>query len=265
MDTPIHARNWVNWAACKQRPEMWFATETSARTQAKHICENHCPVFEHCRAEALIQPCTHGVHAGVLYKAQAIAEPDTHQPIKSSRYCLICQPDSKAAKTLARRPLGEDARKPPVIRDICGKPAGYERHRRNGEKQCDPCREANRAKGTKKRTTTASKVRCGTSAGFRRHVQFGEEPCQPCRAAQDDYNLRAAVRRFGYCDADAYLETVDTVRKLAGERWTDREIAERLGVDQRRVLRLRRHNKIPPGVGIGGAWAVSRTDRVVAA
>lgn len=264
MRAPIHAGNWVNWAACKQRPELWFATQANARAQARHICETHCPVYTFCRAESDRQPCTYGVHAGVLYKSQVVAEPDAHQPIATSRYCLTCQPDSKAAQALARRRLGDDTRTPPVLRPNCGTVAGYERHRSYGEHPCDPCRDANRERLKNKRVAAKSKVRCGTSAGYRRHRLNGEDPCRPCQVAQDDYNLRAATRRFGYSDPADYLETVDTVRKLADERWTDREIAERLGVAQRKVLRLRRYNKIPPGVGRGGAWSQSHADRSAA-
>lgn len=34
------------------------------------------------------------------------------------------------------------AKKNPIIRDVCGKTAGWNQHQANGESQCPPCQQA---------------------------------------------------------------------------------------------------------------------------
>lgn len=63
----------------------------------------------------------------------------------------------------------------------CGTRSGYNRHLRNHETPCNPCREANAAY---RRQRTAGKprrtIQHGTRAGYESHKRHRQYPCQPC-------------------------------------------------------------------------------------
>lgn len=76
----------------------------------------------------------------------------------------------------------------------CGTRSGYDRHQRNGEKACDPCRLAvNAAKREyeQRRKGRPPVVRerppCGTWQGRKAHRWRKEEPCEPCVMADRAY------------------------------------------------------------------------------
>jgi hypothetical protein len=83
----------------------------------------------------------------------------------------------------------------------CGTPAAYDRHRRNGEDACDPCRLANteqsrrqyaRAHGKQPPRDTGA---CGTYAGYQRHRKAGQSQCDACMAAQRSYEAELRPRK----------------------------------------------------------------------
>lgn len=81
---------------------------------------------------------------------------------------------------------------------VCGTESGYNRHRRNGEKPCDRCYEAERAaqliRKRKKGVGPRRVSGCGTNAGYQRHRYYGEEACERCLEASRVRNRQ----RTGY-------------------------------------------------------------------
>jgi hypothetical protein len=102
---------------------------------------------------------------------------------------------------------------------------------------------------------------CGTATGVDQHRQAGTPLCGPCDAADRALTADRLARRHGYRDAATYERDVSTVRRLAYEHYTDREIAAQMGVATRRVRNLRRANDITAGVGRGGSWANRPAER----
>ncbi len=80
----------------------------------------------------------------------------------------------------------------------CGTVAAARRHRRNGERVCERCLEAQRVagprvgRGYQPRTRTAE---CGTYSGYARHRDRSEKPCEPCRLAKQAYDRQRYVER----------------------------------------------------------------------
>jgi hypothetical protein len=84
----------------------------------------------------------------------------------------------------------------------CGTSAGYQGHRRNGEKPCEACRLAYNEVSALRRghTFTGRKNSqvpvCGTYSGFRAHERRGEEACLDCKDARNVYQReRRAARK----------------------------------------------------------------------
>lgn len=87
---------------------------------------------------------------------------------------------------------------------VCGTRGGYRKHRRNKEKACDPCRQANNDADRRLRNTGTTKpkpepepeqaaeesrrpagiARCGTTDGYKAHKQWQEQPCPSCQDAE---------------------------------------------------------------------------------
>lgn len=81
---------------------------------------------------------------------------------------------------------------PPIPDHLHGTTAGYDRHRRRKEPTCQPCRDANAAKGRQRRRDQGIPPRqlaqCGTNAGKQAHYRKQEPPCQPCVEAARTYH-----------------------------------------------------------------------------
>jgi hypothetical protein len=79
----------------------------------------------------------------------------------------------------------------------CGTPAAARRHYLRGERPCDPCRDAERARWNKSALNRRGKKKfpakpfttdkCGTNAGHQRHVVYGITPCDACMIAHRAY------------------------------------------------------------------------------
>jgi hypothetical protein len=82
-----------------------------------------------------------------------------------------------------------------------GEDAGYQAHRRRGERACLACMDAHTAYQQKVRARRQPKpprelIACGSPAAWRRHKRNGEEPCGPCADAhRDEVNHYARKRR----------------------------------------------------------------------
>lgn len=95
-------------------------------------------------------------------------------------------------------------KKGPGARAACGTPAGYYRHRREGDAACDACRRANtEAKNADynapvKRPRQLKPIAHGTHQGARQHRYRKEPLCEACRRAANDYqNAAKKARRNG--------------------------------------------------------------------
>ncbi|MEU5595708.1 hypothetical protein [Streptomyces sp. NPDC020298] len=94
--------------------------------------------------------------------------------------------------------------KGPGARAACGTPAGYYRHRREGDEICDACRQANTdAKNASyaapvKRPRQLKPIAHGTIRGARQHYYRKDPPCPECLQAQREYqNAVKQARRNG--------------------------------------------------------------------
>lgn len=136
--------------------------------------------------------------------------------IRARGWCSACY-----SRWLAH---GKPESGPPPRRVIpCGTPQGYDRHVRQGERSCAPCRRAHAA--VERQRYGGRKVPlapCGTEAGYQRHVHHGEEPCDPCRDA------RNACQRARYA-AGPYALNKKRHRTQVPTEWTkQQESAARL-------------------------------------
>jgi hypothetical protein len=124
---------------------------------------------------------------------------------------------------------------------------------------CDACGTTTKARSKRGQLEDAPHIIrmpiCGTATGVDQHRQAGTPLCDACTAADRALTADRLARRHGYPNAAAYGRDVATVRRLAGEHHTDREIAAQMGVATRRVRNLRYANGIDAGVGRGGSWA----------
>jgi hypothetical protein len=108
---------------------------------------------------------------------------------------------------------------------------------------------------------TVDLPQCGTLTGVAQHRRAGTDLCAACTAAERVAVADRLARRHGYPTAAAYGRDVATVRRLAGEHYTDREIAAQMGVAISRVRNVRRTNSIEAGVSRGSASALSAPGR----
>jgi hypothetical protein len=111
----------------------------------------------------------------------------------------------------------------------CGTYYGYQRHRRDGEKACAPCRKAmadyttayRRRKGVVSRPEADARARakalrdnpCGTPAAYARHRRDGETPCPEC----SDANARAGRAARGIKSAAPRAKVLPFMRPAALE------------------------------------------------
>lgn len=103
--------DWRDRAACRDvDTDLFFSTDREDRAQCRRICAA-CPVAEPCLQDALDTGDSEeaGIRAGTTPRQR---------------------------KQLGRR------RKTQAVA-LCGTPSGYDRHRRNGETACRPCKDAN--------------------------------------------------------------------------------------------------------------------------
>lgn len=116
MSALLESAEWMARAACLNADtEVFFPDTGEPPDRAKRICAR-CPVVQECLDWALALPAdTVGI-----WGATTVRERQTLRQMG-------------AAGTV----------KPPAE---CGSPSGYERHRRNGEDACEPCRLAHNAR-----------------------------------------------------------------------------------------------------------------------
>ena len=126
----------------------------------------------------------------------------------------------------------------------CGTPSGYQRHRRNEEKPCQACKDANRdynrqkdaqrkeranQRKREKRQAAGATPRvlkpCGTTAAARRHHRKGEELCGPCREAYRENMKELNARRNKLRAEGKTLQQVSAQKRAAMKK---REREERL-------------------------------------
>jgi hypothetical protein len=95
----------------------------------------------------------------------------------------------------------------------CGTLRGERRHRRAGERPCEPCLEARRAYNRDRYVHRRVFEPCGTDGAYQRHLRNGEDTCDACRAAHAEQGRasreRAASARslFDQMLAEAWEET----------------------------------------------------------
>lgn len=87
------------------------------------------------------------------------------------------------------------------IKAAHGTPAGYRKHKRDGEDACPACMIASRDFSREARKhlprNPQKPAECGTPGGYRKHLKLNEEVDRPCRQAMQDYNNKAkAIRRI---------------------------------------------------------------------
>lgn len=86
----------------------------------------------------------------------------------------------------------------PGARAACGTPAGYARHRNDGEEYCEDCRAAKRAERASATPASHRKpIDHGTRRGYRQHLYRNNPPCDPCRAAELAYQRQRYAKRKG--------------------------------------------------------------------
>ena len=109
---------WHRDAACRNHPnpDLWFPGpgQTAKTEQALAICRT-CPVITACAEWADQHDPLYGTWAGI-----------TKQERDKNRGHAYARTDPLVAAALKR----------------CGTPAGYARHRRNGEEACQACKTA---------------------------------------------------------------------------------------------------------------------------
>lgn len=88
--------------------------------------------------------------------------------------------------------------KPRKPKQPCGTYAASQRHYRDGEPLCEPCKAAKSEYETAKRAATfhpKPEAECGTYAGAVKHRREGEKVCDPCRLAQNEYQKQYRRKR----------------------------------------------------------------------
>lgn len=80
----------------------------------------------------------------------------------------------------------------------CGTTAAYHRHKRHGERVCEPCRLAfNEYRRNLAHAPRRVIQPCGTIAAYRRHRRHGERPCDACQLARREFERARYVKRVG--------------------------------------------------------------------
>ncbi|WP_228988624.1 WhiB family transcriptional regulator [Streptomyces sp. DH8] len=174
-DTLRTGSAWQHRAVCRTSPddELWYADPSDRATirEAIAACLS-CPVLLLCRQAAADEErgdgkqSRYGVRGGLTPVQRWAADPHT-----------------QAGKGKGGRRLAP-----------CGTDAAYERHRRDGEQPCDPCRRAHNKRNAQLRAEArhrgAAATECGTRGGYQKHRRNGEAACGPCRQANADADRR---------------------------------------------------------------------------
>lgn len=106
----LNTEQWAMNALCAQcDPEEWFPNQGASTRAAKRVCLD-CPVRAQCSQYALDNNEIHGVWGGLSERERRRVKRGEEVPV------LALQP--------------------------CGTVAAFQRHVRDDEKPCDPCREA---------------------------------------------------------------------------------------------------------------------------
>ncbi|RSS59550.1 WhiB family transcriptional regulator [Streptomyces sp. WAC01280] len=142
------AARWDRSALCVGKPTNEFfpdPTDAEGHKAAVAVC-GLCPVREECLAAALAEEGARGVSS--RYGIRGGKTPTT-------RFHLY----KATAKKRAQRRTAVPAEKPaPREPAKCGTRGGYQRHRRNGEEACPPCRQANTDADNRLRRTGTTKA-----------------------------------------------------------------------------------------------------------
>ncbi|MFD8404634.1 WhiB family transcriptional regulator [Streptomyces anulatus] len=180
-DTLGPAGDWRTLGTCSSTPDddLWFAEPSDKATirDAITACLS-CPVLLLCRQAAADEErgdgkqSRYGIRGGLTPVQRWAADPHT-----------------QAGKGKGGRRLAP-----------CGTNAAYDRHVRNGEQPCDPCRRAHnernvqvRAEARHRRNITGG---CGTTKAYYRHLQAGEPIDPACQAASDAYEQQLTAPRL---------------------------------------------------------------------
>ncbi|KUJ69902.1 hypothetical protein ACZ90_07930 [Streptomyces albus subsp. albus] len=167
-NTAAPADTWRTHAVCANtaNDDLWYPdpTDTATTREAIATCLG-CPVLLLCRQAAAEEErgdgkaSRYGIRGGLTPVQRWAADPHT-----------------QAGKGKGGRRLAP-----------CGTDAAYDRHRRNGEQPCDPCRRAHNERNVQVRAEArhrrAASTECGTRGGYQKHRRQGETPCTPCRQA----------------------------------------------------------------------------------
>lgn len=174
-DTLGPAGDWRTLGTCSTTPDddLWFAEPSDKATthDAITVCLA-CPVVLLCRQAAADEErgdgkqSRYGIRGGLTPVQRWAADPHT-----------------QAGKGKGGRRLAP-----------CGTNAAYDRHTRNGEQPCDPCRRAHNERNVQVRAESrhrrAAATECGTRGGYQKHQRNGETACAPCRQANADADRR---------------------------------------------------------------------------
>lgn len=139
--------DWQRNAACVgSDPDLFVAETEAALLKARTFC-TACPVTAACLAAALDEERgmsaagRAGIRGGLTPEQRAALAGPVDEPSQDA-----VESRSEKARTRASGPI------------VCGTRRGYQKHRRNGEQACAPCRCANTAADRRLRTTGSTVV-----------------------------------------------------------------------------------------------------------
>ncbi|MFF3454290.1 WhiB family transcriptional regulator [Streptomyces sp. NPDC002730] len=138
-------------ALCKGiEPELFFPERGDRPTAAlaREICAQ-CPVVEACLTDALASEGSAG-HANRFGIRGGKSPEERHAIYLGTRWPALVDDASESAPALRQiKPKREPAK--------CGTRGGYQRHLRQNEEPCDPCRFANTEADRRLRSTGSTK------------------------------------------------------------------------------------------------------------
>lgn len=118
---------------------------------------------------------------------------NTEPPCKPCREAMNEYKRENTAKKRGDKPAGRPNQYTQNLQP-CGTTSAFQRHVRNNETPCDPCKAAKRAYAATKKAEWRAKERegkptralkpCGTRAAAARHRRRNEPLCNPCRDAE---------------------------------------------------------------------------------
>lgn len=174
--SPLLGPSWHAQAACAGTGDVMFPdpTDKIGIATALTFCQV-CPVQAECLAAAMAaeggkkKESRYGMCGGLL---------------PGQRYYLYNNKRTRP-EDVPKEP--EEPPRKPSTRPLapCGTRAAYERHLRNHEPVCDPCRLAHNA-ARRASKAKAKAAPCGTRSAYQRHLRKNEPPCDACRQANTD-------------------------------------------------------------------------------